>query len=197
MLAEASRRLERDGDASRARRQHAWWSAESTTAAATAPLGLFRNSASARCITLNMPDVMARESVFFGAGPRGRNLLEGEAGRSPPNTPSSPACHRFRPWSDTSGKRWPSTRNLLVVSANSARHPLLMDCRRDVGAIRPSPAFYSRCAQGVNITIGWDGWAGRATLHDTDATRTHSGVHESNARRMSRRSAKLKCTLTM
>ena len=50
---------------------------------------------------------------------------------------------------------------------------------------------------GVNITIWWDGWAGRATLHDTDATRTHSGVHESNARRMSRRSAKLKCTLTM
>ena len=31
---------------------------------------------------------------------------------------------------------------------------------------------------GVNITIGWDGWAGRATLHDTDAARTHSGAHE-------------------
>ena len=42
----------------------------------------------------------------------------------------------------------------------------------------------------------WDGWAGRATLHDTDARRTHSGVHESNARRTSRRSAKLKRTLT-
>ena len=47
----------------------------------------------------------------------------------------------------------------------------------------------------MNITIWWDGWAGRATLHDTDATQTHSGVHESNARRMSRRSAKLKRTL--
>ena len=35
---------------------------------------------------------------------------------------------------------------------------------------------------GVNIISGWDGWAGHATLHDTDATRTHSGVYESHAR---------------
>ena len=45
---------------------------------------------------------------------------------------------------------------------------------------------------GVNITIGWDGWAGRATLHDTDATQTHTGAHESHARHTSQRSAKLK-----
>ena len=34
--------------------------------------------------------------------------------------------------------------------------------------------------KGVNITKGWDGWAGRATLHGTGATRTQSSVHESH-----------------
>ena len=41
----------------------------------------------------------------------------------------------------------------------------------------------------MDITIGWDGWAGRATLHDTDATQTHPSAH---ARHTSQRSAKLK-----
>ena len=38
---------------------------------------------------------------------------------------------------------------------------------------------------GVKIIKGRDGWAGRTTLHDTDATRTHSSVHESHTRRTS------------
>ena len=58
----------------------------------------------------------------------------------------------------------------------------------------PSPGWSVNRKFGVNITIGWDadGWAGRATLHDTDATQTHTGAHESHARHTSQRSAKLK-----
>ena len=35
----------------------------------------------------------------------------------------------------------------------------------------PDDTVELRLTVGVNITIGWDGWAGRATLHDTDARR--------------------------